>query len=309
MTHHWGYMAAVLSAVTYGISYSLNKLLLINVPPIMLAGIVYLSSGAYLIILRLLPKRVIHPLYRFLGLDYVGFPTLKLKHLMMLALVVMLGAFAGPITFYHGLKLSKASVASLTAISELILTLAIAWLFLKERFSKLEVIAMALIALGVVIIVTNLSLEAVGVIGAEAIGAVLIILACLFWALDNNLSKVLALRGDVIEVSTFKALLGGALLLIVSLILGELTYLSLDVIAVAIFVGIISLGNSLLLFFVGLYHIGAGRTIAIFSSNTLFGILWSLAILKEAITFPQVIAFILVFIGIYILYEAMKRKE
>lgn len=45
MTYHWGYMAAILSALLYGIGATLNKIVLANVHPTVVAGLIYLFTG------------------------------------------------------------------------------------------------------------------------------------------------------------------------------------------------------------------------------------------------------------------------
>lgn len=129
MTHHWSYLAAGLSAIIYSISYALNKLLLVEIEPLLLAGILYLALGLYLLILRVFPARLARPLYSFLGLERAKFPSLKRKSLPALLVTVFFGAFMAPISFYYGLALSKALLASLIAVLEIVFTF---WVFIRD---------------------------------------------------------------------------------------------------------------------------------------------------------------------------------
>jgi drug/metabolite transporter (DMT)-like permease len=43
MSHHWGYVAAVVSAILFGVSSTINKIALENVNPTVIAGLIYLS--------------------------------------------------------------------------------------------------------------------------------------------------------------------------------------------------------------------------------------------------------------------------
>lgn len=304
MTHHWGYMAATLSAIFYGASYSLNKLLLINIPPMFLAGLIYFISGLYLLFLRLIPVKVISVFYKFLGLEYKKFPTITIKELIVILVVVFLGAFLAPYIFLNGLKIIPASDASLLSISELLFTLLIAMIFLKEKFKFIEMLSISVIALGLVIVTTNLNLS--GLFSGSSVGYLLILTSCFLWATDNNISKVLALRGDTIEIAAFKSLIGGLMLLLITLVTNQLVFLDSYHFLIILIIGIICLGNSLLLFFVGLYHIGSGRTTSIFATHSLFGVFWAFIILKENILLTQVIASVLIFIGIITLYKVSK---
>ena len=46
MSHHWGYVAAVASAILFGLSSTLNKIVLENVNPTVMAGLIYFVAGA-----------------------------------------------------------------------------------------------------------------------------------------------------------------------------------------------------------------------------------------------------------------------
>ena len=45
MTHHWGYVGAIASALLFGVGTTLNKLALVNVNPTIVAGLIYLFAG------------------------------------------------------------------------------------------------------------------------------------------------------------------------------------------------------------------------------------------------------------------------
>jgi drug/metabolite transporter (DMT)-like permease len=53
MSHHWGYVAAVVSAILFGVSSTLNKIALENVNPTVIAGMIYLVAGVFLFAVHL----------------------------------------------------------------------------------------------------------------------------------------------------------------------------------------------------------------------------------------------------------------
>jgi drug/metabolite transporter (DMT)-like permease len=55
MSHHWGYVAAVVSAILFGISSTLNKISLENVNPTVIAGMIYFVAGVFLFAVHLSP--------------------------------------------------------------------------------------------------------------------------------------------------------------------------------------------------------------------------------------------------------------
>ena len=86
--------------------------------------------------------------------------------------------------------------------------------------------------------------------------------------------------------------------------LGELQIpinLRLEDLPVLLVTGIFGIGLSVLFIVMAIKHIGAVRTILIFSTTTLFGIFFSYVILGEEIVIPHFVAFAMVFIGIYLI--------
>lgn len=55
MSHHWGYVAAVVSAILFGVSSTLNKVALENVNPTVVAGLIYFVAGVFLFVFHLTP--------------------------------------------------------------------------------------------------------------------------------------------------------------------------------------------------------------------------------------------------------------
>jgi hypothetical protein len=55
MSHHWGYVAAIVSALLFGVSSTLNKIALENVNPTIIAGMIYFVAGVFLFVVHLSP--------------------------------------------------------------------------------------------------------------------------------------------------------------------------------------------------------------------------------------------------------------
>src|SRR4030066_1735970 len=55
MSHHWGYVGAVVSAILFGVSSTLNKIALENVNPTVIAGLIYFVAGVFLFVVHLSP--------------------------------------------------------------------------------------------------------------------------------------------------------------------------------------------------------------------------------------------------------------
>jgi len=134
-------------------------------------------------------------------------------------------------------------------------------------------------------------------------GNMLIVTACLFWGIDNTLSKFLSKKEDVILITVLKCLMGGTILLLLSWALGLEFQISLSAFPYLIFVGAFSIGFSILFFLLGLREIGAMKTGVIFSTSSLFGAAFAFLMLKENFSSIQLIAGFVMLLGVYILYK------
>ena len=134
-------------------------------------------------------------------------------------------------------------------------------------------------------------------------GNILIVGACIFWGIDNNSSKLLCFKEDLILVTAGKCLLGGSALLLLSFILGIDFYVPLSAIPYLIAVGVFSIGLSILFFMLGLREIGSLRTGVIYSTSSLFGAFFAFAVLREDFSIIQISAGLLMILGVYVLYR------
>jgi drug/metabolite transporter (DMT)-like permease len=128
-------------------------------------------------------------------------------------------------------------------------------------------------------------------------------MACLFWGIDNNLSKFLCVKEDLILVTALKCLVGGTSLLVLAYALNVSFYVPTATFPYIISVGAFSIGFSILLFMLGLKEIGSMRTGTIFSTASLFGAISAFIILKEQLTTVQVLSGIAMILGVYIIYR------
>ena len=189
MTHHWGYVGAVASAVLFGISSTLNKIALENVNPLIVAGMIYFVGGVLLFGVHL------SPLHRRL-LSLFETPTETETRILrrdygVLVLVILCGSVIAPLLLLRGLDETTAITTSLLLNAEPLFTVLIAFGFVKERGAKKDYFAILLLLLGVVFITTNGEFHKLN-LTTEVTGSLLIVGACLFWGIDNNLSKFLS---------------------------------------------------------------------------------------------------------------------
>jgi drug/metabolite transporter (DMT)-like permease len=255
---------ALAAAVLFGASTPLAKLLVGDMPPLLLAGLLYLGSGLGLA--TLLMGR--HLVQRSHGQAAVlGIPSREVPWLLG---AIVAGGMLGPALLMAGLLQSTAASASLLLNMEGVLTALIAWIVFKENADRQIVLGMVAIVAGGVL----LSWEPGG--ASLSYGALLVVGACLCWAVDNNLTRKVS-TNDPILVACLKGLIAGACNTGLALA-GGAVLPKQSALASALLVGFAGYGVSLALFVVALRTLGAARTGAYFSVAPLFGVAISLAV-------------------------------
>ncbi|WP_457752929.1 DMT family transporter [Thermococcus sp.] len=297
MTHHYGYVSAVLAALLFGMSSTLNKIALRNVHPMVVAGSIYLTAGIVLMLLRFMPlkDRILERLeFKVKTQEYFSG-----RDLLLLAFIVLFGSFLAPLSFMFGLNKTTAVNASLLLNTETLFTVLMALLVFKEKASGRSITGILLILIGAAMISTENFREVE--LSRGILGNILIILAGLSWAVDNNLSKLLSVKRDLLLVTSLKGLFGGSALLILAFLVGIPIHIPLQSLPYILTVGAFSIGFSIVLFLFALREIGAMKTGAIFSTSSLIGALLAFLILGESFTAIKAFFGVLMFVGVYLL--------
>ena len=273
-----GVVAALGAALLFGASTPLAKMLLRDVNPWLLAGLFYLGSGIGLTLWRVLTRAAPVRLSRGETGWLVG--------------AILSGGVVGPVLLMFGLTGMPASGAALLLNAEGVFTALLAWVVFKENFDHRIAFGMAAIAAGAVVLSWPGEAQFSG-----ALPALAILGACLAWGIDNNLTRKVSLT-DATWIAAVKGMAAGSVNLVLALSLGD-RLPDWPTAALAMGVGLLAYGVSLVLFVVGMRHLGAARSGAYFSVAPFFGALIALAT-GEPLTLRLTIAGGLMAIGIWL---------
>ena len=275
---------ALLSAALFGASTPFAKLLLGGgLSPWLLAGLLYLGSGAGLGLVRIWQRA---------RSDAPAETPLRRGDLPWLALVVLSGGAIGPILLMAGLTTTPAATASLLLNLEALATMALAWLMFRENVDRRLLAGAAVILTGAAILAWQGGPQGLGWGGLAIAGA------CLAWGIDNNLTRKLS-AADPVEIAMLKGLAAGGVNLVLALLAGA-SLPAPAAIAAAALIGFFGYGVSLVLFVLGLRHLGAARTGAYFSTAPFIGALLAVLLLGEPLTLQLAAAGLLMAAGVYI---------
>lgn len=276
---------ALLSAALFGASTPLAKLLLHEIDPWMLAGVLYLGSGLGLLVLKTVARSAAGGIQRE--------ARLRRGDWVWLGLAILSGGVIGPVLLMVGLARSAAASAALLLNLEGVFTALLAWFAFREHFDRRIALGMAAISAGGVV----LSWSGGPALG-ETFGPLAISVACLAWAVDNNLTRKVSLT-DPVQIALLKGCTAGAVNVAIALSLGSL-WPPLGALAFAGVVGFAGYGISLVLFVAALRRIGSARTGAYFSLAPFLGVIIAVIVLREAVTGQLVAAGGLMAVGIWL---------
>lgn len=305
VTEKWlpGIGPALLAALLFGASTPLAKLLLSDIPPVLLAGLLYAGSGlglgVWLLARRLKP------------LEPDAETPLRKRDFPWLAGAVLFGGVLGPVLLMLGLARTPASSASLLLNLEGVLTAALAWVVFRENVDLRVFLGMLAILAG------GVFLSWIQAPAGLPWGALAIVGACACWAVDNNLTRAVS-GGDPVQVAAIKGGVAGLINIGVALGLGYRLPDAIHVGAAAI-LGLAGYGVSLAAFVLALRYLGAARTGAYFSTAPFVGAALSLLLLRESPGLAFWIAGGLMAIGVWLhvserhehlhVHEAMEHEH
>lgn len=258
---------ALLAAALFGASAPLAKSVLGDTSPVLVAGLLYLGSGIGLTC-WMGARRWIGPR------EQTG--SIAAADLPWLGLAVLSGGIAGPVLLMYGLAMTDAASASLLLNMEAVLTAVLAWFVFKEQFDRRILIGMLLIVAAGGL----LAWSPTDAGGAQIrTGPLLIVAACLCWALDNNLTRKIS-GNDAVQIAAIKGLVSGLVNVGIAAWTGA-SWPAAPTIVLIAGIGLAGYGVSLVMFVIALRGLGTARTGAYFSTAPFVGAALSLLLFRE----------------------------
>jgi len=262
-------VAGVISAALFGIATPLSKILLKSLTQFQLAGLLYLGAGLGMLPFVIAQRRK------------SGRKRLDRKNALRLGAAVLFGGCLGPVFLLFGLASAQAASVSLWLNLELAATAVLGVLLFKDHLGTFGWwgVGGALLA-GVIV--------AFGEGSAGILPGLLVALACVCWGLDNNCTALIDALTPY-EITLAKGLIAGS----VNFGLGVMTVGGMPSASVglaSLALGAVCYGGSIVLFIAAAQRIGAARGQILFASAPFFGMLFSLLLLFEKLSWLQMAA-------------------
>ncbi len=273
---------AVLAAVCYGLSIPFSTLLLRYLSPTFMAALLYLGAACAMLVLRCVRREA------EMGKE----ASLAWSDRWYAAGMVLLNV-AAPVLLMWGLMLSTPATVSLLNNFEIVATALIAWLVFKEAVGRRIWTALAFITAGSML----LSVESWREL-SFSVGALLTLLACLCWGLENNCTRMLSLKNPL-QIVLVKGVGSGLGALLLAAVCHGLAWRVLAILA-ALLLGAVAYGGSVYFYILAQRDLGATRTSAYYALAPFVGVLLSFVLVGQTLSVSFIVAFVLMALGAYL---------
>lgn len=273
---------AFISALLFGASTPVGKILLESLPPFQLAGLLYLGAAV-----GVLP-------FSLRSGSNLKLKSMDRTNFLRLLGAIILGGAIGPVLLLFGLKIASAASVAMWLNLELVATAVLGFVLFKDYLGYYGWLGVA----GTVLASILLSWSEGG-IGFYAL--LLVAGASICWAFDNHLTALI--DGVTPSQSTFwKGLSAGSVNLMIGVLVEPFSP-DIFLIVVAIMVGVFAYGFSITLYINAAQNLGATRSQMIFASAPFFGVILAVVLLDESLTAEQILAFVILIFSLTILFR------
>lgn len=221
-----------------------------------------------------------------------------------LILLVLLGVAeaSGTLSYTIGLEETTATNASILVNSETIFAILLGIMIFKEKLSKQELLPFFLVVVGSILIPVMSDVHSNNwQLSDFMMGDLLVVLSGFFYCLDTFIAKKL---DDSIKTRHIVHMMSctGAIMTLGLMVLFQVPFdISLEQLSVMSVVGFLGIGVTMMFFVMALRLIGAVRTVLIYSTTTVFSIVYSALILSESITVLNLASAGSVLFGLFVL--------
>ena len=273
-------MWCLAAAALFGASTPASKWVLdAQVGPLTLAGLLYLGAAlatAPFAVRGGSPERRREP-----------------ENLRRLGGAILFGGILGPAALLFGLEQAPAASVALWLNLETTATALLAWAFFREHMRGRDWGANLLVVLA------GIGLAAPDGF-AFAPAALLVVLACTCWGLDNNFTALIDGYTPA-QTTVAKGLVAGVFNLVLGLLV-EGSDLGFGVMAAALAIGAAAYGFSIVLYIAGAQQLGASRSQMLFATAPFVGTGVAWVVLAEPVLPVQIVAVALIVLALVLLF-------
>lgn len=296
----YGYYLIILAAALAALFHVISKPMLestenmIEINPVVMAFLIYFIGGIFFTPLAKKTQSV----SKF-GKKDLGFMV-----------AIGIAEVLALITYFYGISTSTAVNASIFSNSEVIFALVIAMMVFKERLHIKECIPFSMIIIGMMIIpIGNDLFQNNFSLGHVITGDLLILVSGVLYGIDITLCKYVGDKFDAKRVTQIVSFVCAAVAISIIVAFQIPMDVSIEQLPGILTLGILGTGMSTLFFLMALKMIGIVRTVLLYSTTSIFGVIFSGVLLGESVTVLDVLSLALVLTGLVLLRNRLTGSE
>jgi drug/metabolite transporter (DMT)-like permease len=298
-----GFTAALIAAALFGSVSTIAKPVLATVDPFLLSSLVYLISAMLFSAMIALRNYTAAAASSQLTTES---SFSKRRYYLIVLITSIIGATIAPAMFFFGLRQTTASDTALLANGETIFSIMLAILFFKEKLRMFGYLAALMVLAGLVVVTTNLQFH--GSLLKMNSGNLLILGATALWGLDNNICRIITSNMDILRLVQLKTVIGGSILLVFAVFVFHIPLtISITQLPQIVVLGAVGFGTSLYFFLISMKRLGIIKSVLVLSFSSIFGLIFASLLLGELISIHQIIAIVVMIVGIYFINIQKER--
>jgi drug/metabolite transporter (DMT)-like permease len=237
-------------------------------------------------------------------------PIKKLGRATLFLLIILgVAESAGTLSYTVGLQETSALNASILVNGETVFAILVGITLFRERLGKNEILPFGLIFMGAILLPVGSDIYNHGWEFSDFVfGDMLIILSGFFYCLDTFIAKKINSSISTRRIVHVMSC-GGAILTLGLMILLEIPFdITFEQFSIISIIGFLGIGVTMLFFVMALRLIGAVRTVLIYSSTTIFSVIYSSIYLSEQITIISLVSVMTVMVGLIALKKRLGEE-
>ncbi|NHI90765.1 MAG: DMT family transporter [Candidatus Thorarchaeota archaeon] len=293
------YLAIIITTVLWSSSLIFAKLIFAEVGPIVFVALRYTLACPFLLVVTLQHKKK---------------QTIQdVKNNWKILLVAGLsGPFISQILQYVGLNLTTASDALLLMNLTPIFAVMLASPILSEKITFEKVLGLTLATVGAILIVANTTPEFTAVGIWRLVGDLVVIVSTVFFAINGIAGKIAMKSVDAISTTFYSTLFVVPFIWISAILLDNVMVLftmSLQAWIIVLWVGIVNTAIAFILYYESMKNIEASLVQIMLNLIAVWGVLMSVFVLDETVTYLQILGGAVTIVGVVIAQLAQARRK
>ncbi|TET09140.1 MAG: DMT family transporter [Candidatus Thorarchaeota archaeon] len=293
------YLAIILTTVLWASSLIFAKLIFAEVGPIVFVALRYTLAVPFLLVITLQHKKK------------QTVEDVK-KNWKLLLVAGLSGPFISQILQYIGLELSTASDAILLLNLTPIFAVILAAPVLNEKITFEKTVGLVLATIGAILIVMNITPENSTFDILRFLGAIIVIVSTFFFAINGIVGKIAIKSIDAVSLTFYSTLIAVPFIWISATLLDDVTVLftmSMQSWLIMMWVAVVNTVIAFILYYESMKHIEASLVQIMLNLIAVWGILLSIFILNETVTFLQIFGGTITVIGVIVAQMAQARRK